>query len=450
MVGAQFSLAAGQSAYIPSADLLVRVQEFGNGRATIDVIKDGLDLGDLSLESSAQLTAPLGGHAIQLVGTPESGAILRVQASAQIVDANTGFAFDLLREMRKQDSDVNVFLSPLSISMALTMTYNGADGATKTAMEDVLHLAGLDLDAINAGNAALLSALAGRQPELVLNIANSLWARDGVAFEPDFFARVEDGFEAEVESLPFDDAALARINGWVSDATEGKIEQILDRVAPDEVLYLINAIYFKASWESKFDEELTKEATFHNGDGTEARVPMMHRFDGKSGYMDGDGFVAVRLPYANHASMYVFLPDEDSSLAAFMDGLTAGSWATWVQGLRGQVDGNVSIPRFELEYEKKLNDVLIAMGMGVAFGAGADLSRMSPRDLNISFVKHKAVLEVHESGTEATAATIVGAQVTSAMPFRFDFKADRPFFFAITDDHTGSILFTGAVHELGL
>ena len=334
VLDAEFTLAAGQSAYIPSADLLVRLQDVGTGRATIGVTQDGQDLGEMSLRTNPGGAADLGGHSILLVATPGSGAVLRVEAGAQVVSANTRFAFDLLRELRRQDGDQNMFLSPLSISMAMAMVYNGADGATKTAMEDALRLSGLGADAINAGNSALLSALANREPELVLNIANSLWARDDFTIDRQFLERVRAAFNAEVESLPFDDAALQRINAWVSEATEGKIDQILDRIDPLDVLYLINAIYFKGSWEFEFDEELTSEATFHNANGTETQVPMMHRFDGTSGYLDGVGFVAIRMGYENDASMYVFLPDKDSSLPAFMEGLTAESWAGWMPALR--------------------------------------------------------------------------------------------------------------------
>jgi serpin B len=330
--------------------------------------------------------------------------------------------------------------------MALTMTYNGADGKTKTAMEEALRLRGLDIDEINAGNASLLAALAGREPDLVLTVANSLWAREGMPFDEAFFKRVARYFNAEVESLPFDNAAKDRINAWVSEATNGKIDSILDSISPNDILYIINAIYLKASWVYQFQEEATKDETFHNGNGSEVTVPMMHQGWAKYGYLDGDGFTAVHLPYKGGASMYVFLPDEGSSLPEFMDDLNPESWAEWMDGFEVG-GGDIALPRFEMEYEATLNDVLSAMGMEVAFDGGADFSKMGPGGAYISYVKHKAVIEVHEKGTEAAAVTIV-AITTSAPIFRFDFRADRPFFHAIVDDRTGSVLFAGTVYEL--
>ena len=448
-LGVLFALKPGQSAYMPAADLLISVRAMSTAAdtATLAVSRGGKDLGEVSL-SETEETVEVGGLTVRLLAVNTNGAWLRVEASANVVSANTRFAFDLLRELRMQDGEENLFLSPLSISVALAMTYNGADGETKAAMEEALRLSGLGLDAINAGNAALLSTLAGRGPELELNIANSLWARDGISFDQEFLGRVEEHFNAEVTSLPFDAAAVERINAWVSEATNGKIDQILNEISPQDLLYLINAVYFKATWMFIFDEEQTKTATFHNGDGTEAEVPMMQQSYAKYDYLEGDGFAALRLRYQGDASMYVFLPDEDSDLPAFMEGLNAESWQRWMADFASGGGGTIKLPRFEMEYETTLNDVLGAMGMEIAFGGGADFSKMGLDGAFISFVKHKAVLEVHEHGTEAAAATIV-VIATSGPRFTFEFIADRPFFFAITDDHTGSVLFTGAVHELG-
>lgn len=233
----------------------------------------------------------------------------------------------------------------------------------------------------------------------------------------------------------------------MAEQTNGKIDSILERINPNDVMYLINAIYFKASWRYAFREEDTKAGTFHNSDGSEVELPMMHQSWAKYDYLDGDGFAALRLPYQGDASMYLFLPDRDSSLPQFLDQLNGNAWAEWMDGFR-EGGGDIVIPRFEMEYNATLNDALKARGMEVAFGAGADFSDMGPGDLWIDRVIHKAVVEVHEKGTEAAAATLV-AVAQSSPAFTFEFIVDRPFYFAITEDQTGSVLFMGAVHQLG-
>jgi hypothetical protein len=229
--------------------------------------------------------------------------------------------------------------------------------------------------------------------------------------------------------------------------TKGKIDSILDQVRPNDVMYLINAIYFKASWLFQFREVDTEDGTFHNADGSEVQVPMMRQGWAKYDYLDGDGFAALRLPYMGDASMYIFLPDRDSSLPQFLDQLDGAVWNEWIQDFR-EGGGEIVLPRFELEYDKTMNDVLSALGMEIAFGGGADFSDMGPSAAFISRVVHKAVVEVHEKGTEAAAATMV-AITDSAPALTFEFIVDRPFFFAITDDRTGNVLFMGTVQELG-
>jgi serpin B len=362
-----------------------------------------------------------------------------------IVDANQRFAFDLLAELRRQEGDRNLFISPFSVTMALAMTYNGAAGETRKAMAQAMHLIGMDRVAVNQGNAALLASMAEREPDLELGVANSLWARAGRTFQPSFFDQASQYYGAEVDSLPFDDAARDRINGWVAEETNGKIQSILGEIEPNDVMYLINAIYFKASWLYIFNEEDTEDGTFHNADGSEVEVPMMHQSWAKYDYLDLDGFSALRLRYQGDASMYLFLPDGDSSLPEFLGQVDGDSWVEWMDGFR-EGGGDITIPRFEMEYGAALNEVLKAMGMELAFGGGADFSDMGPGDLWIDRVVHQAVLEVHEKGTEAAAATMVG-MAGSGPAFTFEFMVDRPFFFAITDDQTGSVLFMGAVYQ---
>ncbi|MBM3934477.1 MAG: serpin family protein [SAR202 cluster bacterium] len=366
-----------------------------------------------------------------------------------LVSGNTGFGAELFGELHDSAPGENVFISPLSVSVALAMLYNGASGETRQAMTETLGYEGMSPERINDANLALLQSLCALNPELALNIANSLWARQGVQFKQDFIDANREHFAAEAAVLDFDDpAAAGRINGWVSDNTNGKITQIIDRIPADMVMYLINAIYFKGAWDTQFDGKLTREMPYHLQGGGQVTVPMMLQTRYFS-YQESGAFQAVKLPYKKtNVGMYVFLPKEGTSLEALVNDLSEESLGEWM-GQFGNREGSVSIPRFKMEYEEKLNDALSDMGMAVAFDPDrADLSGMSDAHLYVSEVKHKAVVEVNEVGTEAAAVTSIGVAATSANPNPpFSFIADRPFLFLIRDDATGSVLFMGAVYN---
>lgn len=362
----------------------------------------------------------------------------------------TQFAFDLLQAVLQEDDNTNVFVSPTSIAFALAMTYNGADGATMQAMANVLGVQDMSLDDINQGFAALMQAIQTADPEVKLTIANSLWARQSFDFEDDFLQRTRTFYSAKVSSLDFaDSAATNTINTWVSDTTNGKIKQIVGQLDPLTVMVLINAIYFKGSWTTPFDEKITSDRPFTLANGTEKDVPMMEQSGEIYPYYEDENIQAVSLPYGDgRISMYIFLPSKDSSLRAFQRRLNPKQWKEWMQSF-SEEEGKIVLPRFKLEYEKELNDVLAALGMDIAFDCNqADFSRMYSEDsLCISKVKHKSFVEVNEEGTEAAAATSV-EMTLSAMPMQgFEMFVDRPFFFAIRDNETGEVLFMGSIVE---
>ncbi len=371
--------------------------------------------------------------------------------NSNLAAASNAFGFDLFQRLQHEAANKNVFLSPLSVTVALAMTYNGAAGETKNAMARALKIEGMDQAELNRASAELLKALKSSDPKIELAIANSLWARDGVRFKDDFLARNRQFFGAEISTLDFKNPqSAATINRWVNDNTKGKINRIIDRIDPQQVMFLINAVYFKGQWQKSFDKKLTKDEPFYLLGGQQKQVPMMAQ-SGKYLYYRGDKFQAVSLPYGDGgAYLYLFLPHEESSLADFLKGLSYQKWEGWLNSFRS-TPGEVKLPRFKIDYEKTLNDALKDLGMGVAFNARqADFSGMrAERDLFISEVKHKAVAEVNEEGTEAAAATSVGIAVTSAIQTQqpFTFIADHPFLMAIRDSKTGAILFMGAVME---
>ena len=372
-------------------------------------------------------------------------------ADSRLVSANTSFGFKLFAEVAKQDAGKNVFISPASVGLALAMTYNGAVGATKQGMERTLEIQGMNHLELNRAYSQLKAALESADPKVQLNIANSLWGRKGITFNPDFIQRNKQFYGAEVTALDFGDpGAPATINAWVADKTKGKINHIVDQIDAQSILFLITAIYFKGKWSIEFDKAKTKEDTFTTGAGQQKRVPMMHQ-SGKYNYYEGKNFQAVSLPYGDgRASMYIFLPAQGSRLDEFQKELTTANWETWMKQFV-QTDGSIAVPRFKVEYEVGLNDALTALGMGIAFNAErADFSGIvqgSERAF-ISRVKHKTFAEVNEEGTEAAAVTSVEIRVTSARPQKtFQMIVDRPFFCAIRDNKTGTVLFVGSITD---
>jgi serpin B len=364
----------------------------------------------------------------------------------RLVAAHNRFGFELFNQLQQKDQGKNIFYSPLSVALALSMAYNGAAGETREAMRRTLKTEGLSIDEVNEASAALINSLGSSDPKVELAIANSVWARREVKFREDFIERNRQFFGAEIASLDFGaPSALTTINNWVSRNTKSKIPSIIEQINPDDVMLLINAVYFKGEWANKFKKGLTKNEPFYPLSGPQKEVPMMSQ-SGDYQYYRGYKFQAVRLFYgAKGASLDIFLPDKDSSIDDLLKGLSFEKCLQWT-GSFHQAPGDIKIPRFKMDYESSLNDPLKALGMGVAFvREKADFSRMRDQnDLYISEVKHKAVVEVNEEGTVAAAATSVGLAQVSA-PQRFTFIADHPFLMMIRDQRTDALLFIGVV-----
>ncbi len=373
------------------------------------------------------------------------------EVDKELVAANTRFAFNLFQELSRAEPGENIFISPASISLALAMAYNGADGETREAMAEALQIADMDLETVNRAFAELRTILQNPDPALELDIANSIWAREGLPFKEDFLQRNQQFYEAAIEELDFDDVeASSIINNWVREQTRNRIEGIVDdEIDPETVMFLINAIYFNGQWGEAFDPDSTEDASFFAADGTGITRPFMHQADTYR-YYEQDDFQAVALPYGegNRMSMYIFLPRESSSLEDFVGGLNAETWSQHIASFE-KMEGDISLPRFTFEYETGLKDTLAALGMEVAFDPGkADFGAMYPTSPSDNFyiqdVKHKTFIDVNEQGTEAAAVTSVEMGIVS-LPQKFQMNMNRPFFFAIYDDLTGTILFMGSL-----
>jgi serine protease inhibitor len=374
-------------------------------------------------------------------------------AELGIVDGANRFAFDVLREVtRTLVPGSNAFLSPLSASMALGMALNGANGETLDGMRATLRLAGMTEAEINQGYRDLIELLGGLDTETEMRIANSIWGREGFPIEPAFTEAGRSFFDAEVASLDFGSAgAVQTINDWVSRKTNDRIPRLLDQIGADEVLFLINAIYFKGKWRQAFDSKDTRSGPFHAADGRD-RSAFLMRQEETLRYDETDDYQAVDLLYGNGAfAMTVLLPKPGRTPAALLAGLDPVAWRALADRFH-TVAVDLTLPRFRMEYSRKLNDDLVSLGMGVAFDRGrADFYRIAdvrPERLYLTRVEQKTFVEVNEEGTEAAAATSVGVGVTSA-PLVVEMTVDRPFVFAIRERLSGTVVFLGVMNAVG-
>jgi len=370
-------------------------------------------------------------------------------AERHLVQSDNRFAFKLFREIDAQDTtEGNIFISPLSVAMALGMAYNGAAGETRVAMQRALELEDLTLPDVNDSYRTLIGLLVELDPRVEFQIANSLWSRLGIEIVPSFLGLIRQYFDAEAATLDFDDpTASDRINGWVREKTRGRIEEIVPALIPPEVIaYLINAIYFKGDWTHQFDKGRTKNAPFTLATGSQVSVPMMsHEAEVPVRFAFHDGVAVVDLPYGGGAfSMTIALPEDPGDVAALATDLGEDRWNQWITTLdSGAIE--VSIPKFTLEYSTELRKVLSALGMEIAFNpdkANFDSLFANATGAYISRVLHKTYVDVHEEGTEAAAVTVVEFRDRSGPP---SIVVNRPFLFAIRERFSGAILFMGKI-----
>ena len=369
---------------------------------------------------------------------------------AEKVATDNAFTFDLLRAVRQHAKGANIFISPLSVSMALNMTLNGAAGATADEMRAALHEAGYSQEDINACTHELREALMKADPQTTIGIANSIWYRQGETLRTAFTNANRTYYGAEVRPLDFASPRSPKvINDWCARQTRKRIPQIVDRIPSDAFLYLINAVYFKGAWAQTFDRDETQKAKFHKANGAMQEVNMMHQQDDFR-YGSNDICQLLEMRYGNGAfGMVIMLPRKDKTTRDVVASLSK-LWKQTEQLSTEEV--NLYLPRFRAECQYDLAEsVLPTMGMKAAFTPEADFSGISNKPLRISGVIHKTFVDVDENGTAAAAATSVEAELMS-MPIREKepvlFRVDHPFVFAIRERSTGAILFIGEIGEV--
>lgn len=367
----------------------------------------------------------------------------------EVISGTNEVGFQLLNEFKNETE--NVMVSPLSISLALAMTVNGADQETKSAILDAMQQKAIELEVVNESFQALLNLMQNSDPKVQLSVANSLWGREDKNFFEEFVTVNEQYYDAKLSLLDFQAADASKtINGWVKESTKSKIEEIVpEEIDPNTVMYLINAIYFKGDWQKPFNESMTRLKEFYEENGSKSKIKMMST-DGDFEYFETRQMQAIRLPYGDgRFSMNIILPDKTINLNELLDGLTNDQWQQWLDAFEKK-QGLLQLPRFTLDYEKSLVEVLKKLGMEVAFDMhNANFSKIAPvpPNLYISEVLHKTFIEVNEKGTEAAAATSVEVKEESAEIYDFEMEVNRPFLFVIEDTVTGTILFIGVIKE---
>jgi len=412
----------------------------------------------LPVIASIQMAQPAAGEVLKSDKERITSPDVSTSEQALLVEGNSAFAFELYQALKGEED--NLFYSPYSISLALAMTYAGARGETAQQMADTLQFLleqerlhpafnWLDAELAKRGEGA-----AGKDGEgFRLNIVNAIWGQKDYEFLPSLLDVLAENYGAGLRILDFiteTEKSRLTINDWVSDQTEGRIEDLIPQGAINELtrLVLTNAIYFNAAWECPFDEDMTADGLFYLLDGGQVTVPMMKQME-SFGYTEGEGYQAVELPYdGGELSMVILLP-EAGKFEAFEETLNAQQVDAIISDLQYN-EVTLTMPQFEFDSEFSLKDTLAEMGMPIAFSGGADFSGMTGNpELFISDVVHKAFVAVDEAGTEAAAATAVIMELTAVPEPPVEVTIDRPFIFLIRDIETGAILFVGRVLNPG-
>jgi serine protease inhibitor len=367
----------------------------------------------------------------------------------QLTNASNAFGFEFFKKVNEiSGSDANLMVSPLSVSMALGMTRNGAAGGTLEAMTTTLGFSGMTENEINESYKYIIQTFTTLDPKVKLQIANSIWYKNNFTVEQPFVLTNQQYFNAEVSMLDFfKPTAVDIINAWVNEKTNKLIPEIIDQIPAEAVMYLINAVYFKGQWKYQFEAKNTIQKPFTLSDGTVIQAPSMNTHASFQ-YFKGTGFAAIELPYnQGNYTMSVLLPDADKTVGDIIKQLSLENWNSWSKQFN-EADIQLQVPKFKYEYnEKQMKPILTDMGMGVAFSDNADFTRINKEGgLCISRVLHKTYIETNEEGTEAAAVTAVEISNTSVGPDQpYFFTINRPFVYFIQEKSTGTILFIGTV-----
>ncbi|ODS83299.1 MAG: proteinase inhibitor I4 serpin [Cytophagaceae bacterium SCN 52-12] len=369
-----------------------------------------------------------------------------VNLSPRVAAQTSDFAFDLLRNLDgTEPAGDNIFVSPLSLHIALGMLLNGAEAETREGIIKTLKADESSVEELNNAYRTLLKELPEADSKVNLSIANSVWYLQGFSVRQNFQQVLSEIFDAQLYGEPFDMQTVEKINRWASDHTNGKIKQVINEISGDAIMFLMNALYFKGDWKYTFDKKQTQDWNFQLANGSDKKVKMMFVESDLRSYTGSD-FTAVELPYSSgQFNLTLFVPAAGKDLNAILQDFDASKWDAIQSGM--SVSGlKVGLPKFTLDYEIKLNDILSRMGMSRAFSSSAQFGAISDAALQVGFVKQNTFLGIDEEGTEAAAVTTIGMVLTSAGPGTpRTVIADRPFFFVISEKTSNTVLFTGRI-----
>lgn len=362
-----------------------------------------------------------------------------------LVAADNGLGLDLAGRLRLARPGANLVLSPLSVALALDMAYSGAGGATRQAMAGALQLGSMAQAGPEQANAALQASFATPEPHVQLKVANSLWARQGMAL-PTFLALNQTYYGAYVGDLAGGPDA---VNAWASQQTQGQISALLPPATNCQAydLLLVNTVYFRGDWRVPFDPQLTQDRLFTRKDGSQVSCPMMQQ-TGPLAYEEQPNFQAVRLAYGQgRYGMILMLPAPGVALEEVAQAITPAGFQALVQGLDGTVV-RLTLPRFSCASTSQLKGPLSDLGMGVAFDPQhADFSLMATQPQAMLAVVHRALIAVDEHGTLAAAGSAVQMAPTAVFGSPRPMVLDRPFLMMIVDADTGTLLFLGQLAD---
>lgn len=375
-------------------------------------------------------------------------AIVLPENGNSVVQANNEFAFNFLRSVMENDkTSTNKLISPLSIHMALSMVYNGAANSTKDSMQGALQLNTISTGDLNNTYRSAIEQIPAADNKITLSIANSIWYRQEIQPVPGFLDIVNNYYEALISPLNFNNASsVDTINQWVSEKTKGKIPEVLKKIDPNDLMFLINAIYFKGDWKHQFDKNDTRNDAFYTDNNSPVSAPFMYLKD-TINYFANDSLQMIQLPYgAGNFNMYILLPEDNIRLDDLASHITAPSLQNWQRNSHLE-NFELYFPKFRYSYSiDDMRQELAALGMDIAFTDYADFSNMYSVPVEITKAVHKTYIEVNEQGTEAAAVTSIGISET-AIPVPNVVKVNHPFIYLIQEKTSGFILFVGVVYD---
>lgn len=366
---------------------------------------------------------------------------------ATLVSSENSYAFDIFSRVLSQAGDVNTIISPLSISYALSMTVNGAANGTRDSILKALRVNDTSMADLNKSYKDLTASLLSVDSRVTMYIANSVWTEKDFPVKAPFTNTLTSYYDAQAKSFDITDPTVpTQINSWISNHTNGLINNMISQLDANTVMLLINAIYFKGMWKTQFDASATTSRTFTKPDGSTENVPTMYQSENQKVYR-GNGFYVAEIPYGQgNYVMDIILPD-DNNLSAVTSSLTVANLSIWTTSLTSS-KVNLYLPKFKYIYNISLQNVLSLMGMGIAFTDAADFSNISDISLLISKILHQAYIQTDEEGTEAAAATVVEFEPTMVGPVEsITIDVNHQFIYLIREVTTNSIIFMGKVTD---